>query len=439
VTVADLAIIAALIFVWGTVSARLERFDMTAPIVFTAAGVLLTHGPLTPLGVQPSAEVVKVLAEFTLALVLFSDASRVGLRHLRADLGLCLRLLGIGLPLTIGLGTLLALALPGVTGIWLALLVGAALAPTDAALGAGVMVNPAVPARIRRLINVESGLNDGIATPVVLVAIAGAAATEEAAHTGPGAALTELVIGLAIGVAVGGGGGWLIKVGRRRGWVAEGFAGAAVLGLAVCSYATSVALQGNGFIAAFVGGLAFAAAGGQAARLVPFVEETGTLASLLVWLLFGVIAVVPALQDLTWQTVAYAAASLTVIRMLPVAVALLGSRLGRATVAFVGWFGPRGLASVVFGLLALEALGEPAAKPVITVITFTVLLSVIAHGLTAEPLARRYGPRLSPAAGTAGAAQLAPVPERRLIRRSPALGRQADAASPGGQDRGSSR
>jgi NhaP-type Na+/H+ or K+/H+ antiporter len=301
------------------------------------------------------------------------------------------------------------------------------------------MVNPAVPARIRRLINVESGLNDGIATPVVLVAIAGAAAAEEAAHTGPGAALTELVIGLAIGVAVGGGGGWLIKVGRRRGWVAEGFAGAAVLGLAVCSYATSVALQGNGFIAAFVGGLAFAAAGGQAARLVPFVEETGTLASLLVWLLFGVIAVVPALQDLTWQTVVYATASLTVIRMLPVAVALLGSRLGRATVAFVGWFGPRGLASVVFGLLALEALGEPAAKPVITVITFTVLLSVIAHGLTAEPLARRYGPRLSPAAGTAGAAQLAPVPERRLIRRSPALGRHADAASPGGRETGSSQ
>src|SRR5206468_7814940 len=208
----------------------------------------------------PSNELIKELAEFTLVLILFSDASRVGLHELRADAGLYLRLLGAALPVTIGLGTLLALALLGSGNIWLALLVGAALAPTDAALGAGMMTNPAMPARIRRLINVESGLNDGIATPVVLVAIAGVAATEEAAHNGPLAALVELAIGLVIGVAVGAGGGWLIKVWRRRGWVAEGFAGAAVLGLAACSYATSVALHGNGFIAAFVGGLGFAAA-----------------------------------------------------------------------------------------------------------------------------------------------------------------------------------
>jgi NhaP-type Na+/H+ or K+/H+ antiporter len=420
VSVADLAIIAGLIFVWGAVSARLERFDMTAPIVFIAAGLVLTHGPLAPLGVVPSGETVKVLAEATLALVLFSDASRVGLHNLRVDMGLCLRLLGIGLPLTIGLGTLLALALPGGMDIWLALLVGAALAPTDAALGAGMMVNPAVPARIRRVINVESGLNDGIATPVVSVAIAGAATAEQVAQTGPGAAVAELALGLVVGVVIGGGGGWLLTMCRGRGWVAEGFAGGAVLGLAVCSYTASVALHGNGFIAAFVGGLAFAAAGGQAARLVPFVEETGTLVSLLVWLLFGVIAVVPAFEDLTWQTVVYAVLSLTVIRMVPVALSLTGTHLGRATVAFVGWFGPRGLASVVFGLLALEALGEPAARPATTVIAFTVLLSVIAHGLTADPLARRYGPGLAPPAGAAGAAEPAPVPERRLIRRSPA-------------------
>jgi hypothetical protein len=265
VTVADLAIIAGLVFAWGTLSARLERFDVTAPIVFTAAGVLLTHGLLAPLGITPGSEVVKVLAEATLALVLFSDASRVGLRQLRADLGLCLRLLGIGLPLAIGLGTLAAFILPGVSDIWLALLIGAALAPTDAALGAGMMVNRAVPARIRRLINVESGLNDGIATPFVLVAIAGAATAEHAASTGPGKAVAELALGLLIGAAVGGG-GWLVKVARGSGWAAEGFAGAAVLGLALCSYATSVALRGNGFIAAFTGGLAFAV-GGEAGSL----------------------------------------------------------------------------------------------------------------------------------------------------------------------------
>src|ERR1700722_12806328 len=203
----DLAIVAALIFAWGAVSARLERFDVTAPIVFVMAGLVLTHGPLGALGFAPSHEAVKVLAEITLVLVLFSDASRVGLRDLRAELGLCLRLLGIGLPLTIGLGVLLALALFGGINIWLALLTGAALAPTDAALGAGVMLNRAVPARIRRLINLESGLNDGIATPFVLVAVAGAGTAVHEPVTGPGRAVAELALGLAVGGAVGGAGG----------------------------------------------------------------------------------------------------------------------------------------------------------------------------------------------------------------------------------------
>src|SRR5262249_75700 len=184
-TAADLAIVAALVFGWGTLSARLERFDVTAPITFVVAGLLLTHGPLAFLAVTPSNELIKELAEFTLVLVLFSDASRVGLHELRADPGLSLRLLGAGLALTIGLGTLLALALfGGGGGIWLALLVGAALAPTDAALGAGMMANPAIPARTRRLINVESGLNDGIATPFVSIAIAGAATGGELAGHG---------------------------------------------------------------------------------------------------------------------------------------------------------------------------------------------------------------------------------------------------------------
>ncbi|MEV4611598.1 cation:proton antiporter [Kitasatospora sp. NPDC049258] len=423
-TVSDLAIIAGLVFVWGILSARLERFDVTGPIVFTGAGVLLTHGPLAPLGITPGPEVVKVLAEVTLALVLFSDASRVGLRQLRPDLGLCLRLLLVGLPLSIGLGTLAAFVLPGVDSVWLALLVGAALAPTDAALGAAVMVDRSVPARTRRLINVESGLNDGIATPVVLVAIAGASTAEHVGDTGPGKAVTELALGVLIGVVVGGGGGRLVKVGRGRGWVADGFAGAAVLGLALCCYAAAVALDGNGFVAAFTGGLAFTAAGGPAATLVPFVEETGALLSLLVWLVFGVVAVVPALEALTWQTVLYAVLSLTVIRMLPVALALAGAGLGRPAALFVGWFGPRGLASVVFGLLALEDLDGPAARPAVTVIAFTVLLSVLAHGLTAHPLAKRYGPRLTASHGAAGTpTTTAEIPERRLIRRTPRHGR----------------
>ena len=433
-SVSDLAIVAALVFAWGTVSARLERFDVTAPITFVFAGLVLTHGPLAVLGVAPSHEAVKVLAEGTLVLVLFSDASRVGLRDLRAELGLCLRLLGIGLPLTIGLGTLLALALFGGINIWLALLIGAALALTDAALGASVMVNRAVPVRMRRLINVESGLNDGIATPFVLVAVAGAGAAAHESGTGPAAAVAELALGLAVGAGVGSAGGWLVRQARRRDWAAEGFAGAAVLGLAVCAYASAVALHGNGFIAAFTGGLAFGSTAGRRGEpLVPFVEETGALVSLLVWLAFGAVVVAPTFEHLTWQLVVYAMLSLTVVRMVPVALALIGAKLGWATTAFVGWFGPRGLASVVFGLLALEDLDEKVASPAVAVITATVLLSVIAHGVSAEPLARRYGAASAHAGRGTDSATLPEVPTRRLIRGAPGRGaepapapRQAD-------------
>jgi NhaP-type Na+/H+ or K+/H+ antiporter len=423
---ADAAIVGALVFAWGMLSARLERFDVTAPIIFVAAGLLLTHGPLAPLHIAPSHELVKTLAEVTLALVLFSDASRVGLHELRADLGLYVRLLGVALPLTIGLGTLLALFAIGNGGGWIALLVGAALAPTDAALGAGMMANPAVPARIRRLINVESGLNDGIATPFVSVALAGAAGN--IAGAGPVTAVRGLALGLLTGVAVGAVGGCVVRITRDRGWAAEGFAGTAVLGLAVCAYSCALAAGGNGFIAAFTAGLAFGTAGGQRGLpLVPFVEETGALVSLLVWLAFGAVAVVPALQGLTWQVVTYSVLSLTVIRMLPVTISLTGAHLGWPTVLFAGWFGPRGLASVVFALLALEELPARESGPVVTLISVTVLLSIVAHGVTAEPLTRRYAAQLSSGEDAAGDRGLG-IPERRLIRRgvpAPRAGRDA--------------
>lgn len=271
----DLALVTGLIFAWGALSARLERSDLTAPIIFMVAGLLLTHGPLTPLSISPDPHMVRGLAEATLVLVLFCDASRVHLRALKADWGLYTRLLGAGLPLTIGLGTVLALALLRPGDIWLALLIGAALAPTDAALGAGMILNPRVPDRIRRLINVESGLNDGIATPFVTIAIAGAASAAQSAAFGLPAAVAELVVGVAAGAAVGAAGGWLLRLARARGWAAEAFTGPAVLALAGCAYGTALALHGNGFIAAFIGGLAFGAAarrGGEA--LVPFVETS---------------------------------------------------------------------------------------------------------------------------------------------------------------------
>jgi NhaP-type Na+/H+ or K+/H+ antiporter len=262
----------------------------------------------------------------------------------------------------------------------------------------------------------------------VSLALAGAATAGELAGHGPGAAAAELALGLLIGVAVGGAGGLLVNAARRRGWAAEGFAGSAVLGLAVCAYASALALHGNGFVAAFVGGLAFGTTSGRRGEpLVPFVEETGALVSLLVWLAFGAVAIVPAVEGLTWQVVLYAVLSLTVIRMVPVAVALVGARLGRATVALVGWFGPRGLASVVFALLALEELGRPVAGHAVTVITVTVVLSVVIHGATADPLAARYARLLARSADEQVGADTPGIPERRLIRRT-ASGAQRSGA-----------
>jgi NhaP-type Na+/H+ or K+/H+ antiporter len=383
-------LVTASIFVWGTVSDRLERADLSAPIVFTLVGVLLAVLGLVDAPSAPAA--LKPLVEITLVWVLFSDAARIRFQDFRRGMGQYVRLLGVGLPLTILAGWLLAVWLfPGM-GPWLALLVAAALAPTDAALGIPVVTNKAVPPRIRRLITVESGLNDGIATPVVMLAIAGVASAEGLADAeSVGGALLELAIGAAIGVAVGLVGGWLLRRGRRSQWAAEDFTGVAVLALALLSYATAVSLHGNGFVAAFCGGLAFGAvAGPRGPTELVFLEQASGLVSLLVWIAFGAVAIPIVFERLDLTMVLYAVLSLTLVRMVPVALASIGSGLDRKTVLFVGWFGPRGLASLVFALIAFEELGT-GADDAVAVIGLTVLLSVLAHGLTAAPLATRYG------------------------------------------------
>lgn len=426
--VAVLLVLAA-IFLWGTVAARLERADLAAPIVFTVLGAGLVGIGLVDAGAAP--ETLKPLVEIALVWVLFSDAARVRVQDLRADLGRYSRLLGIGLPLTILAGWALARwFFPDLDG-WLALLVAAALAPTDAALGVPVVTNPAVPSRIRRLITVESGLNDGIATPVVMFAIAGAAAVEGVEGTvGLGAALAQLAVGLLIGVAVGGAGGYLLRLTRRKGWVAEEFAGIAVLALALVAYVLAIVVGGNGFVAAFCGGLAFGATAGRRgqAELV-FLEQASGLVSLLVWMAFGAIAIPILLDRLSPFLVLYAVLSLTVVRMLPVAIATIGSGFDRNTILFVGWFGPRGLASLVFALLALEELGESDASLAVTIIAATVFLSVIAHGASAAPLAARYG-RAEAARGREPGSAIADVAVRGLPRRHPEAPMLDDTAPP---------
>ena len=388
-----IAVFAALVVVFVALSRRLNRFYVTAAIVFTLAGVLVGAFVQYP---QSEPTLVRLTAEITLTLILFHDAALVQPRELRADSQFAMRLLLIGLPLTIFAGWLLCRVLfPGV-GVWLALVLAAALAPTDAGLGAATVLNPVVPTRVRRILNVESGLNDGLATPVVLFAIAGAAGAE---HVGAAASISntllEIAVGVGVGIATGFFGARTLGWSRERGWCEPDLIAVATVMLPLLAYSAGVWAHGNGFIAAFVAGTAFSAAARWLPREPTALTLTEGMADLLgfaVWLLLGVLFAVHLRAVFEWQTLLYALLSLTVLRIVPVWLALLGSRVKLPTVAFIGWFGPRGLASVIFAMLAAEELRDDSGLVVVVnVITVTVLLSVIAHGISAEPLAERYG------------------------------------------------
>jgi NhaP-type Na+/H+ or K+/H+ antiporter len=385
-------------------------------MVFVAAGFLLGPSGTDTLAVSPHTEGVKELTEVTLALLLFADASTLQFRQVAHDAVLPLRLLTVGLLLTIALGTVVAtVTLPG-EGLALAALLGAILAPTDAALGLPIFNNPRVPVRIRRALNVESGLNDGIATPFVTLFIAYAAAAEGEAQAGwLGAALIAIVLAAVTGTVVGIVGGWLLGQATCRGWTSGGSEQIAIFGLGLTAYFGALALGGNGFISAFIAGLAFGAATrNRLAEPTEFTETFSTVLSLLVWAIFGAVLVTAAVRLTTdWRPIVFAVLSLTLVRMVPVALAMLGTGLRTDTVLLMGWFGPRGLASVVFTLLALLEL-EAAGQPIDTLVvaaTWTILLSVVLHGLTAQPFSNWYARRLRQAPGQP--AELVDLPELR--------------------------
>ena len=293
-------------------------------------------------------------------------------------------------------GSAVALLLYPSIPLALAVLLGASLAPTDAALSASVIADERLPARVRRVLNVESGLNDGIATPVVTVSIAASAtALGIVGHDESGGlgAVGEIAIGLGVGIGAGLVGGVLIRIAYQRGWTQAGSRRFATLALALIAFFIAAEVGGNAFVAAFIGGLVFGAtAPDDASESTELTEHLGSLLSLALWFIFGAGFVLPVFQHLDGKTVLYAVISLTLVRMVPVAISLIGAGQDRATVAFVGWFGPRGLASVVFALLAVEELGDdnPQVRSVVNAIAATIMLSIVAHGITARPLARRY-------------------------------------------------
>ena len=389
----SLAIVALTLLGVAAVSGRLSGTPVTPAMLFVVVGLLVGPKVLGEIDVDSSSSAVRTLAEATLALVLFCDASRIDLGQLRREAGVPRRLLGIGLPLTIALGAVAAAGIFGQLSIEEAVILAIVLAPTDAALGQAVVTEPRVPQRIRQGLNVESGLNDGICVPLLFAAVAVADVESEISHGRSAGTLLleEIGYGVVGGVAAGLLIAAIVIYAGRRDLIAPQWRQVIPAAGAALAYGIAVGLHGSGFIAAFVGGMVFRAALKRDPEdLNELSEEVGGVLNGVTFVLFGAILLGPALGELTWELVLYAVLSLTVVRMLPVAIAMLGSRARAPTVGFLGWFGPRGLASIVFAVIVVEESALPHEHLIVNAIYVTVGLSVLAHGLTAAPLAGRY-------------------------------------------------
>lgn len=388
----ELAAVAIVVFGYGLISGVLDKTVISAPIFFTGLGVLM--GSLV-LGFFQQASLdtgfVGLLAEATLVLVLYTDAIRIDLRRLRTSAQLPVRLLGLALPLTLLAGAVLAKLIFGSFDWAAAFVLAAILTPTDAALGKPVVTEERVPVRIRQTINVESGLNDGIMLPIVTVAVT-VFAMDSAADESIGRLLLEqLGLGTLIGAAVGWIGGRLLDRFVSRGFVDGVMRQLATLAIGVGAFALAELAGGNGFVAAFVAGLAFGAAAREhCGGAYDFAADEGELLTLITFLMFGAIVFSQAFDQFSVEIALYALLSLTLIRMVPVALSLLGTGLKLPTVGFIGWFGPRGLASILFGVFLLEETGSPEANSVFAVVIWTVVFSIVLHGMSAVWLANTY-------------------------------------------------
>jgi len=383
---------AVVLIVVSVLSGPLNRSGVTSAMAFVLAGVLIGTLMGGALGLSLETAAVHRIAELALVFLLFTDAAHLDPAVLRRSFGWPARLLAAGLPLTLLLGFGAALLLFPELSPASAFLLSAMLCATDAALGHRVVEDPAVPAPVRRALNVESGLNDGIAVPFFLVSLdISMSALNGSVPAAVAVAITEQIgFGLLAGLAVGAAGGYLLRGASRRGWIAVEWRQPCTLAVALGAYAAAASLGGSAFLAAFVAGMAFRRAGGsETDDPMGFTAETGNILAAATWLLFGAVAVLAALPHITWQVLVYAVLSLTAVRMVPVAAAMAGSGAHWQTRAFMGWFGPRGLASVVFALLAYEE-GTPGAVTLLTTVAVTVGLSVFAHGLSAQPLVAAY-------------------------------------------------
>jgi NhaP-type Na+/H+ or K+/H+ antiporter len=395
-----LTLVAAFAFIYSLIASRLEKTPVNGALVYVAVGVLLGPQVLGLVDLKADGETISWLAEIALAICLFTDSSNANLSVLRRVEAIPVRLLLIGLPLTIALGLALAWLIFRDLGFFEVALIATMLAPTDAALGKAVVTNPAVPARVRESLNVESGLNDGICVPVILFFIALAAGSVEASESAALVVklpLTVIGIGLLVGVVLSVIGGFALRLCASRGWVSGTWLQMPIIALALLCFALAQWLGGSGFIASFVGGLTFGAlTKHHKEQFLNAAEGTADAVAMVTWFAFGTVTLGLLLHGLSWQVLLYGVLSLTIVRILPVILCLIGKGLRLDTQLFIGWFGPRGLASIVFVVMVI---GEklPGNDTIVAVVMWTIVLSVILHGLSANLLASAYGERVGDA------------------------------------------
>ncbi len=389
-SLALITVVGGLFLFFAAIQGRLHGSVLTAPLLFSVFGVAiyfsgLAHGHF-------ELEWLHIVAEITLVLVLFADAARIDLNAMRNYHNLSLRMLLLGMPLIMIAGTVVAyLVFPGLSW-WELALIAAILAPTDAALGQAVILDKGIPGRIRQTLNVESGLNDGMALPAVLLF---ATLASDVTHTDR-SWVEFIALQLVLGPIVGGLVGWIgaktITWAVEKGGLVESGEGIAVLALALLSYAGAETVGGNGFISAFVAGAVFRHnLKTDCAFLFGFMETEGEFFMLATFFGVGLILIPQYLPFIDGMVILYAVLSLTVVRMIPISISLLGTGLLPPTHLFLGWFGPRGLASVVFSLLVLDEFEIASMDLIMAVVVTAVSLSIVAHGLSAVPFARAYG------------------------------------------------
>jgi NhaP-type Na+/H+ or K+/H+ antiporter len=360
-----IGVVALSLAAYALISQRLARSPVSGPMLFTAIGL----AAVAAVGFERAEELDHVASrvlEVTLALVLFTDAMTLHVSSWREDGELPGRLLLIGMPLTIALGTIVAALMYGSLGIWEAAILATLLAPTDAALGRAVVTNPRVPIRIRQALNVESGLNDGLALPVLLFFIAAAEAREGANF------LTLLAqgigVGLVAGLVIGIGGAWLMRVSSEKGWMGRTWRQILVVALALMAFAAAT-------FGHFVEE--------DYPNVGDFGEDLAEGMTMIAFMIFGGILLERALPAIGIREIVFALLALTVIRMVPVAISMIGSRLELRTITYLGWFGPRGLASIIFGALVVEEAVIGYTNTIVLVMITTVALSILLHGATA--------------------------------------------------------